>query len=880
MEPHPSHPQDSKQLLEPELATPVEIEMGVEKEESVAQILEQSKEPNPWAVSPEKQAKLASYESVDQIVPSSNILGRSVGVGRDLDEQGLPAMEYSQCIIFLCIGIGAAIVNIITHDLTAVIWDAKFAWCQRLLDEGRYVASWLAFCGVGTLLTLASGLVVLLKKTSAGSGYPEVLAYLNGVDIPLTFRSLFVKMTSCILINSSSLPVGLEGPVINMGGVVGDKTSLGVSWLMRMFSKDLARHRPRQVDFKRAFISGGFAGGVAVTLGAPLGGLLFVWEEMATRWSPGFAAMVLGTCVMSVVCNTIIHALLEQGDWNSLLQISRTESLKFPRLGFVGVNLELLPAVVVVGIVVGVLGGAWTFGNCHLNRIRGYVGCHPGLKIVEVVILALLFLSLAYGLMFVTPCRPQGEDYRWHVRGPCPEGYYSTYGSLMFAPVNDGIQTLLTTRDPESYPAGVLILAFVVYGTFSCLTSGSFSCGGMIVPSMMNGALIGHLIGDLGQLVGITAMNPAFLALIGAGCFFSAVTRKTFSIVIIMVEISDDLRNLMPMLLGVAISKVISGLMTPSLFHSLIDQKNIPFLPQQMTVPLAHTMQAGDVMSKDVCVLPLCSRVGDLVKLLNSNKHHAFPVMMARKTRQDQIFERRHPVMGGLHRSWSNFVSARVKSSQLTFYHPEHEAALRKKEQLENMFSEPQHTDDEPTKPSNIPTEVYGGLILRSQLLVLLSHPECFRQRNPYPAPGRESEHAEETRYLPDEDVVELSLDTWMAEHRDHAVPVVSPDNLNKFLDLSSYYNSSALSVQEDYNLALLYKSFLALGLRHVAVVTERDTPVGMITRKDLLPCTVRERMHVRLGHAEKTSANMKAERKAMKKFAGRKKKTNPIPDT
>lgn len=873
-----SVPQDSKQLLDHVPPTP-DFELAVmANDDSVSKKLEQSKKPNPWALSSEKRAKLSSYESINQIVPSSHVLNHHAAVGQDLDEQGLPAMGYTRVIIFLCVGIGAAIVNLITHDITAIIWRAKFEWCQGLLDDQQYVRGWLAFCGVGALLTLASAIVILFKKSSAGSGYPEVLAYLNGVDIPLTFRALFVKMISCILINSSNLPVGLEGPVINMGGIVGEKTSLGISWLMRFCSKDMARHRPRQADFRRAFIAGGMAAGVAVTLGAPVGGLLFVWEEFTTRWSPNLAAMIIATCVMSVVTNTIIDGLLERGDWNSVLQISRTESLKFPRLGFVGVNLELLPAVVVVGVVVGVLGGAWTFGNCHLNRIRSSVGCHPSLKIVEVVLLAILFLSLVYGLMFVTPCLADPEDDRWHVRGPCPAGYYSTYGSLMFAPVNDAIQTLLTTSNPEAYPSGTLVISFVVYGIFSCLTSGSFSCGGMIVPSLMNGALIGHLIGDLGQLAGITAMNPAFLALIGAGCFFSAVTRKTFSIVIIMVEISDDLRNLLPMLLGVAISKVISGLITPSLFHSLIEQKSIPFLPPHMSVPLAHTMQAGDVMGKNICVVPLCSRVSDLVKLLESNKHNAFPVMMSRTTRQDQMFERRNPVMGSLHRSWSRFASERVNSSQLTFYHPEHEAALRKKEQLENMFTEPENVEDVPIRPSTIANEVYGGMIQRSQLLLLLSHPECFHQRNPYPIPGREREHAEESRYLPDEDVTELCIDIWMSEHKQLTVPSISPDDANKYLDISPYYNSSALSVQEDFNLTLLYKSFLALGLRHVAVVNERDTPVGMITRLDLLPCTVRERMHVRLGHASKE--NQKADREYLKKFSARKKQTNPIVDT
>lgn len=858
MEPNLEAGSQDDQLLDVEGAEGAEAAISVELEQIKEAIPKKSKEPN-WVVPPERKAALSSYESIDQLVPSSGILNHHAVVGHELDSEGLPAMGYARTVIFLSVGVGTAIVNLITHDITALIWNAKLDWCQQYLDEDRSVIAGLAFCGIGTLLTLGSGIVILWKQSAAGSGYPEVLAYLNGVDVPFTFRSLFVKMISCILINSASMPVGLEGPVINMAGIVGEKTSLGVAWLMRLCSKDLARFRPRQPDFRRAFIVGGLAGGVSVTLGAPVGGLLFVWEEMSTRWHPSFAALTLATSVTAIVVNTVVHGIIVQGDWETFLQISPSESLKFPRvLGFLGVDLQLLPAVVVVALVVGPLGGAWTYMNSRLKRIRNHAFCHPSLKIFELVLTAICYLSLVYGLMFVTPCNPD-SDSRWHVRGPCAEGEYSTFGSLVFAPVPDGIQTLFSTSD-GSYPPSVLVLAIVVYGVFSCLASGNFSCGGLIVPSLMNGALIGHLIGNLGQMVGIKAMNPGFLALIGAGCFFSAVTRKTFSIVIIMVEMSNNVRNMLPLLLGVVITKVISGLITPSLFYSLIELKAIPFLPAHLNVPLAHTVHAGDVMSKQVVVVPLCTKVGDIVTMLNSNNHHAFPVIMGRKVRQDQMLERRNPVMGTLHRSWSRFMKERVHSSQLTFYHPEHEAALRKKEQLETLFSEPEFSEEVPISPQPS-TEVYGGMILRSQLLRLLAHPECFSQRNPYPAAGHEQEFAEESRYLPPEDVDVLSLDTWMAELSEKDMPSVSPDDWHKFLDLSPYYNSSALSIQEDCNLSILYKSFLALGLRHIAIVNERDHPVGMITRFDLLPSIVKERMHMRLGYApaahERKRSNM-----------------------
>ena len=90
---------------------------------------------------------------------------------------------------------------------------AKFAAAAWLLKHSL-VASFLFYlaCNVA-LIAVASVLTVYWAPGAAGSGIPEVKAYLNGVDLPesLQFRSLVGKMIGVSCVVSASMPLGKEG---------------------------------------------------------------------------------------------------------------------------------------------------------------------------------------------------------------------------------------------------------------------------------------------------------------------------------------------------------------------------------------------------------------------------------------------------------------------------------------------------------------------------------------------------------------------------------------------------------------------------------------------------------------------------------------------
>lgn len=173
----------------------------------------------------------------------------------------------------------------------------------------RFSMGFVVFTVTNLVLTLfASVLTAFVAPAAAGSGIPEVKAYLNGVDAPEIFslRTLVVKVRIFELGNcaslcqkfvfdrsflgvqiignisavSASLLIGKAGPMVHTGACVasilgqGGSKRYGLTWRwLRFFKNDRDR---------RDLVTCGSAAGIAASFRAPVGGVLFALEEMSS----------------------------------------------------------------------------------------------------------------------------------------------------------------------------------------------------------------------------------------------------------------------------------------------------------------------------------------------------------------------------------------------------------------------------------------------------------------------------------------------------------------------------------------------------------------------------------------------------------------------
>uniref|UniRef100_F7FFB3 Chloride channel protein n=1 Tax=Macaca mulatta TaxID=9544 RepID=F7FFB3_MACMU len=129
-----------------------------------------------------------------------------------------------------------------------------------------------------------------------------------------------------------------------------------------------------------------------------------------------------------------------------------------------------------------------------------------------------------------------------------------------------------------------------------------------------------------------------------------------------------------------------------------------------------------------------------------------------------------------------------------------------------NGFPVVEHADD--TQPARL-----QGLILRSQLIVLLKH-KVFVERSNMGLVQRRLRLKDFRDAYP-------RFPPIQSIH-------VSQDERECTMDLSEFMNPSPYTVPQEASLPRVFKLFRALGLRHLVVVDNRNQVVGLVTRKDL----------------------------------------------
>ncbi|CAN4110768.1 unnamed protein product [Withania somnifera] len=207
--------------------------------------------------------------------------------------------------LVLLIGLSTGLVGFFLNIAVENIAGFKLLLASDLMLEDKYFRAFAAFAGCNLVLaTCAAILCAFIAPAAAGSGIPEVKAYLNGVDAHsiLAPSTLFVKIIGSALGVSAGFVVGKEGPMVHTGACIANLLGQGGSrkyhltwkWL-KYFKNDRDR---------RDLITCGSAAGVAAAFRAPVGGVLFALEEVASWRGPAFKVMLVMTIsILTSLCS-------------------------------------------------------------------------------------------------------------------------------------------------------------------------------------------------------------------------------------------------------------------------------------------------------------------------------------------------------------------------------------------------------------------------------------------------------------------------------------------------------------------------------------------------------------------------------------------------
>ena len=254
-----------------------------------------------------------------------------------------------------------------TAQLTALKFDATRDLLARAgkatgtdgSSPAALLAAWAFYAGCAALCVGATAAYVLrVAPMSRGSGIPELKGYLNGNRQRGLFhwRTFVGRSVGICLVITATMPFGREGPSVHIGACAASAALNAVPWRARLGWQPSPEER-------RQILQLGSAAGVAAAFNAPIGGLLYVMEEVASSLPPDYvwrAMLAAGTAVGSA---QILYAANEgRVDYSSLV-ISDPDSST-------GWSPSDLPLIVLLAVLAGAFSALFTLAADAFGAMR------------------------------------------------------------------------------------------------------------------------------------------------------------------------------------------------------------------------------------------------------------------------------------------------------------------------------------------------------------------------------------------------------------------------------------------------------------------------------------------------------------------------------
>mmetsp|Transcript_10738 Transcript_10738/g.16294 ORF Transcript_10738/g.16294 Transcript_10738/m.16294 type:complete len:629 (+) Transcript_10738:64-1950(+) len=450
-------------------------------------------------------------------------------------------------------------------------------------------------------------LTLLVAPSTAGSGVPQLGAYLcNGEMVSddfLSIKAVAVKMIGVVMAISGGLAIGREGPAIHIGAAIGDLTN-------RLVNKTIRVTTGYKIPFdgfvKSNVVMMGAASGFASAFRAPIGGMLYCLEEIATHWDIRAhmtvgAQMFVAVAVSAFITDTIVRSTRGSGgfSFSSIIIFDGDENELYD--GVIYTYTDIV-GFLLTAIVCGVVGGLYTKASIWMHRFRQRT---PWLKpwyakVVDAAIVAAITAAVfSSESLLYTHCKhvPESDDdghhrmlsagggERKYVQYSCGESSYSELASLSLTG-EEGVIRHLLSRDSVEFQLIPLLIFLVTYTPLTVLVRGLPIPCGSFVPNLLLGSLIGRIIGEFAEFTFPNSQisEPGVYALVGAAAQLGAWTRTMMAVVVTLVEITGDIGLAGPLICCVVLSRGIATQIshhsfTHVLFYDIVDRPGSPETP-------------------------------------------------------------------------------------------------------------------------------------------------------------------------------------------------------------------------------------------------------------------------------------------------------------
>ncbi len=449
--------------------------------------------------------------------------------------------------------------------LGAVFFRWLIAVCQRFFFHT--LQGWLAFLGDNYLI-----LVPALGAVFFGPLIYFFAPEAKGHGVPEVMEAVALHggrirpVVVIIKALASSINIGSGGSVGREGPIVQIGAALGSTigqWL---------HQSERRI---RTLVACGAAAGIAATFNAPIAGVMFALEIILAE----FGALQFATVVVASVAASVIGRIAF-GDVPAFLIPPYAPASPWE-----------LPLYLMLGVVAAFVGVAFTRTLYWTEDLFDAWKLPPYLKPIGG--------GLLMGLL--------GREF--------PQ---------LFGVGYEAIEDVLHGRLVLETVAALAVLKIVA----TSLTIGSGGSGGVFAPSLFIGSMVGGLFGWAAHTLvpGITAPPPAY-ALVGMSAVFAAAARAPITSMLILFEMTQDYRIILPLMLATVVSTVVAQYLSEETIYTLKLLRRGIRLSAGRDADVLAAVRVEEIMdTKPVTVNPDLP-VRALAGLFIQTNSHGFPVV-------------------------------------------------------------------------------------------------------------------------------------------------------------------------------------------------------------------------------------------------------------
>ena len=423
----------------------------------------------------------------------------------------------------------------------SAVWVTAF----KLAAEGVIHLSALIYGGVrshpilipllvlgAAVLGYAASLILSISRSCRGGGIPTSVAAVRGMVSFKWFASIFVLPLAALLTFLCGVPLGTEGPCVQMGTAIGD----GV-----VHALGGQKHK----GWRRYIMTGGASAGFSIATSSPIAAILFSMEELHKHFSP----LLLTVASVSVITAQATAQFLAS------LGLGTVRLFHLPEMQALAPNRLFAPLV--IGLVCG---------GCSILFTHFYHVIDKAMRAV----LHKLSTRVVFPVLFVC---------------------ISLIGLILGDALGTGhslIDTLLSARMMWL----VLILVFLIRAAAMMLSNTAGVTGGVFLPTLAFGAVVGSLCAQgLIALGWIAPEHYTLMVVLGVTAFLGATSRIPITACVFAIESLGGFNNVLAIVIATTVALLVveaSGLedFTDTVIEAKIHSLSKGKQPTVIEVPL------------------------------------------------------------------------------------------------------------------------------------------------------------------------------------------------------------------------------------------------------------------------------------------------------